>query len=132
MSSKTSIALKIGLVSVISATLLQAFPVQAQEDQSRLRFRSKPTLNNLESRSFAKNPEEFFPGSSGQNTLAYPQGTVGTRSQTESDFQFIGQEFQVKMGETTNAADPEFDTFSRNEAQTDKVRVLVEVVEWNN
>jgi hypothetical protein len=130
MLPKIRIALKLGLFSAISASLFQAFPVEAQSN-SRPPDPSRPILSNLESRSFSQNPEAFFPDSSQQNTIDYPEGTVGSRSQSESDFEFMGQEFEVKMGETTNA-DPEFDTFSRNEAQTDKVRVHVEVLEWNN
>lgn len=131
MLSKLNIVLKLGILSAVSTFLFQAFPVEAQQTNSRTQIRSKPTLFNLESRSFSEHPEEFFPESSQLNTINYPEGTVGSRSQSESDFKFIGQEFQVKMGETTNA-DPEFDTFSRNEAQTDKVRVLFQIDEWNN
>jgi hypothetical protein len=131
MLKQTNIALKIGLVSAIAASSWPVVPVQAQENSSKLRSRSRPALNQLESRSFAKNPEAFFPNPSGQDALVYPEGTVGRRSSAESEFKMIGQEFQVKLGETTHA-DPEFDTFSRNEAQTDKIRVLINLVEWNN
>ncbi|PSF39505.1 hypothetical protein C7H19_01575 [Aphanothece hegewaldii CCALA 016] len=129
MSREIGSTLKLVLFSAISATLLQAFPVEARPN-SRPQMRSRPILSNLESRSFSENPEAFFPNS-GQDIITYPEGTVGSRSQSESDFEFLGQNFEVKMGETTHA-DPEFDTFSRNEAQTDKIRVNVNVLEWNN
>lgn len=121
-------ALKIGVFSITSALVIQAFPVNAQEAKPRVQNRSVPALANLESRSFQEDPEEFFPHSQ-QGTLKYPEGTVGSRSQ--SDFEFLGQEFIVKMGETSHAEE-DFDTYTRNEAQSDKVRVLLEVWEWQD
>ncbi|GFE71698.1 hypothetical protein [Chroococcus sp. FPU101] len=129
MLRKINFALKIVLFSTLFASLEQA-SIEAQQVNSRTQLRSRPILSNLESRSFAEDPEAFFPDSQ-QDTLNYPDGTVGRRTQTQSNFKFIGQEFKVIMGETTNA-DPEFDTFARNEAQTDKVRVLFQIDEWKN
>lgn len=129
MSRKINLILKTVLFSTLFVFLEQG-AIEAQQNNSKPQRRSMPILSNLESRSWLENPEAFFPEAE-QDTLNYPDGTVGRRTQTQSDFKFIGQEFQVIMGETTNS-DPEFDTFARNEAQTDKVRVLIQIDEWKN
>jgi hypothetical protein len=129
MSRKFSLVLKLALFSTLFTSLGQV-SLEAQEVNSKTQRRSKPILSNLESRSWLEDPEAFFPDAS-DDTLNYPEGTVDRRSQTESQFKFIGQEFRVIMGETSHA-DPEFDTFARNEAQTDKVRVLIQIDEWKN
>lgn len=113
-------------------TFLEQAPIVAQNVKPQVQLRHRPVLLNLESRSFSENPEAFFPRTTELEDINYSEESIGRFSQNEPDFK-LGEDLQVKMGETTSSsADPEFDTFSRNEAQSDKVRVLIQLGDWTN
>lgn len=131
MIRQIAIVLGVGALLTTAASLIQIEPVNAQQSKQRVQTRAGNSLSNLESRSISKDPEVFFPESSQRTTPKYPEGASDNSSQSESRFELMGEEFIFKQGETVSS-DDDFDSFYRNEAQSDKVRVLMTVDEWNN
>jgi hypothetical protein len=128
MMRQISLILGIGAFLTIFADMAQAEPINKQNPSSR------GSLNTLENRSLETDPEVFFPESSQRNTPSYPEGTIGEESRYDTEFEAFGEEFKVDVGEYLRDGDSYFNpsVAPGDVADDEKVRVLIELEEWNN
>jgi hypothetical protein len=133
MIRQISLILGIGVFLTICAHTVRAEPVERQITTQRVQRSTRDFFNSLENRSFAEDPDVFFPEISQETAPYFSEGTVGNLSMYDAEFEALGEEFKVDVGENISDRDPFFDSSVPSGRDNDeKVRVLIELGEWNN
>ncbi|AFY79466.1 MAG: hypothetical protein IGR93_13255 [Hydrococcus sp. C42_A2020_068] len=134
MLRQISLILGIGAFLTICANTAQAEPVEKTITAQRVQRSTRDFFDRIENRSFANDPEVFFPEISQETAPYFSEGTVGNLSMYDAEFEAFGEEFKVDVGENIGDRDLFFNPSvpPGRDINDEKVRVLIELEQWNN
>lgn len=105
--------------------------VQAQTNQTS--STSGEALESLEGRSIENDFDVFFPANSQTAVPSNTESFGNGNNRADAGFDLFGEDVQIDVGENLRSTDPFFDPAigDGDIADNEKVRLLLELEEWN-